>query len=291
MANDKKIKPKIVVFLSITFTLTIFSCLLMIAAGGMRKSGPEFALLLMWSPGIAAIITCLIFQRNLRGLGWKLGKLKYILLCYILPLLVGLFTYSIIWITGLGKFEWVKPFGATTCGIVGIKNPSFAVAFPIMLTFGLALRLLFALGEEIGWRGFLVPHLAKILSLKKAALISGVIWAAYHLPGLLFMDYYSGSRLKSVIFFSIMAISASVIMFWIRMKSGSLWTGAVFHASHNLAIQGIFNHFTIDTGNTNFFSGEFGLGLAVVYSVVAIWFWKKMNSASGLSGSNMADNV
>ena len=291
MANDKKIKPKIVVFLSITFTLTIFSCLLMIAAGGMRKSGPEFALLLMWSPGIAAIITCLIFQRNLRGLGWKLGKLKYILLCYILPLLVGLFTYSIIWITGLGKFEWVKPFGATTCGIVGIKNPSFAVAFPIMLTFGLVLRLLFALGEEIGWRGFLVPHLAKILSLKKAALISGVIWAAYHLPGLLFMDYYSGSRLKSVIFFSIMAISASVIMFWIRMKSGSLWTGAVFHASHNLAIQGIFNHFTIDTGNTNFFSGEFGLGLAVVYSVVAIWFWKKMNSASGLSGSNMADNV
>lgn len=80
-------------------------------------------------------------------------------------------------------------------------------------------------------------------------------------------------------------------MFWIRMKSGSLWTGAVFHASHNLAIQGIFDHFTIDTGNTNFFSGEFGLGLAVVYSVVAIWFWKKMNSASGLSGSNMADNA
>ena len=280
MANDKKIKPKIVVFLTITFTLTIFSCLLMIAAGGMRKSGPEFALLLMWSPGIAAIITCLIFQRNLRGLGWKLGKLKYILLCYILPLLVGLFTYSIIWITGLGKFEWVKPFGATTCGIVGIKNPSFAVAFPIMLTFGLVLRLLFALGEEIGWRGFLVPHLAKILSLKKAALISGVIWAAYHLPGLLFMDYYSGSRLKSVIFFSIMAISASVIMFWIRMKSGSLWTGAVFHASHNLAIQGIFDHFTINTGNTNFFAGEFGLGLAVVYSVVAIWFWKKMNLGS-----------
>lgn len=290
MLNDKKIKPKIVAFLTITFTLTIFSCLLMIAAGGARESvGLTF--LLMWSPGIATIITCLIFQRNLRGLGWKLGKLKYILLCYILPLMVGLFTYSIIWITGLGKFEWVKPFGTNTCGIVGIKNPSFAVAFPIMLTLGLVLRLLFALGEEIGWRGFLVPHLAKVLSLKKAALTSGGIWAAYHLPGLLFLDYYSGSRLKSVIFFSIMAISASVIMFWIRMKSGSLWTGAVFHASHNLAIQGIFDHFTIDTGNTNFFSGEFGLGLAVVYSVVAIWFWKKMTLASGLSGSNMADNA
>jgi len=277
MKNNDQTKQKTIIFLILTFALTIFISSILVTSGGMEgRDGMVF--LIMWSPGVSAIITCLIFQKNLHGLGWKLGKLKYILISYCIPLLVALVTYSIIWITGLGKFQMVKQyeFGNMTCGVVGIKNPPFVVALPVMLTLGLFLRLLFALGEEIGWRGFLVPNFAKIFSLKKAAIISGVIWFLYHIPGLFFLEYYSVSRLKSAIFFMILAVSASVIMFWIRIKSGSLWTAAIFHASHNLAIQGIFNEFTIDTGNTHFFSGEFGIGIGLVYAILAVWFWRRM---------------
>jgi membrane protease YdiL (CAAX protease family) len=267
---------KLATFLILVFGLTWFFAGSLIISGETARANPVHVLGIMWSPGIAAILTCLFFQRNLRGLGWKLGKPRYLLLSYALPLFVGLVTYSAIWISGVGKFEVITPFGHTTSGVVGLDNPPLEVAFPIMLTVGLLLRMVFALGEEIGWRGLLVPHLAEMMPLRRAALLSGVIWAAYHLPGLLLLDYYSGGRFKSVVFFFIMAIGASVIMAWLRMTSGSLWTGATFHAGHNLAIQGIFDHFTVDTGNTTFFAGEFGLGLALAYSVAAVWFWKRM---------------
>lgn len=267
---------KLATFLILVFGLTWFFAGLLILSGETARANPGHVLGIMWSPGIAAILTCLFFQRNLRGLGWKLGKPRYLLLGYALPLLIGSVTYSAIWISGVGKFEVITPFGSSTSRMVGLENPPLEVAFPVMLTAGLLLRMVFALGEEIGWRGFLVPHLAEVLSLRGTALLSGAIWAAYHLPGLLFLDYYSGGRLKSIVFFSIMAIGASVIMAWIRIVSGSLWTAATFHASHNLAIQGIFDHFTVDTGQTAFFAGEFGLGLALAYSAAAVWFWKRM---------------
>ena len=39
-----------------------------------------------------------------------------------------------------------------------------------------------ATGEEIGWRGFLVPELAKVLPFTGVALVSGLIWASWHYP-------------------------------------------------------------------------------------------------------------
>lgn len=64
----------------------------------------------------------------------------------------------------------------------------------------------------------------------------------------------------------------------LRMRSGSLWTAAIFHSSHNLAIQGIFNGLTEDTGPTDFFIDEFGIGTAIAYSLAAIWFLRLLQS-------------
>jgi len=272
------VKAQIRIFLVITFALTIVLSFPMIRAGDMYLAGGAYVMGIMWSPGIAALITCLVFQRNLRGLGWKPGKLSYLAASYLIPLGAALIVYSTVWTTGLGRFRVDEYFGSNTAGTFGVENPSPGLSLAILLTGGLLLRMIFALGEEIGWRGFLLPRLAEVVSLKRAAILSGVIWAVYHLPGLLFLQYYRGSRLQSVICFSIMAIAASVIMAWLRMRSGSLWTAAVFHSSHNLAIQGIFNGLTENTGPTDFFVDEFGIGMALVYSLAAIWFWRRFQS-------------
>jgi membrane protease YdiL (CAAX protease family) len=50
------------------------------------------------------------------------------------------------------------------------------------------------IGEEIGWRGFLVPEFAKTQSFPATALITGFIWAIWHYPVLLFADYHSPLR-------------------------------------------------------------------------------------------------
>jgi len=39
----------------------------------------------MWSPGVAALLTAFIFQRDLRGLGWERGPVRYLLVSYVLP--------------------------------------------------------------------------------------------------------------------------------------------------------------------------------------------------------------
>jgi hypothetical protein len=44
--------------------------------------------IVMWIPRLAAIITRLIFQKNLKGLGWKWGKTSYQLLSYLLPIFI-----------------------------------------------------------------------------------------------------------------------------------------------------------------------------------------------------------
>ncbi len=275
---DNPMKTQIRVFLVMTFALTIVFSYPMIRAGDMYLAGGAWVMAIMWSPGIAALVTCLVFQRNLRGFGWGLGKIRYLFASYLIPLGAAFIVYSTVWVTGLGKFSITDYFGSNTAGTFGVQNPTFGVSLAILLTGGLLLRMVLALGEEIGWRGFLVPRLAGIFTLKKAAILSGVIWAVYHLPGLLFLQYYRGTRLQSVICFSIMAVAASVIMAWLRMRSGSLWTAAIFHSSHNLAIQGIFNGLTEDTGPTDFFIDEFGIGMALVYSLAAVWFWRRFES-------------
>jgi len=62
---------------------------------------------------------------------------------------------------------------------------------------------------------------------------------------------------------------------WLRLKSGSLWTGVLMHASHNLFIQSVFGPLTTDTGLTKYITGEFGLALALISLVIAYIFWKK----------------
>jgi hypothetical protein len=57
----------------------------------------------MWSPGLAAIATALLYRRSLRGFGWRLGPLRYLRLAYLLPVLYAGLAYAVVWATGLGR--------------------------------------------------------------------------------------------------------------------------------------------------------------------------------------------
>ena len=58
---------------------------------------------------------------------------------------------------------------------------------------GLVQSLATALGEEIGWRGFLVPELFKTMGFTSAALFSGVAWACWHYPLVIWGDCSGGT--------------------------------------------------------------------------------------------------
>jgi hypothetical protein len=83
-----------------------------------------------------------------------------------------------------------------------------------------------------------------------------------------------------------MVIGISFVMAWLRLHSGSLWTGAILHATHNLWIQGVFDRVTGDTGPTEWIIGEFGIGLAIALAILGWLAWRKAQAAQQVPSSD-----
>ena len=75
--------------------------------------------------------------------------------------------------------------------------------------------------------------------------------------------------------FLLSVIGMSVMLAWLRLRSGSLWPAVIYHGMHNLVIQGIFDRSTIDTGRTPWITTEFGIGLVIATLALAGYFWRR----------------
>jgi len=282
VARDARVG--IYTYLICTFALSSIFYTLIIRAGHLAAGGGLFVLGLMWCPGVAAMLTCLIRRRSLATLGWS-WKWRYQGASYLIPIVYAGVTYAAVWMLGLGgvpNWKVVDKFIASSHP--GLSRPAGLALYVLStLTLGMVLSVVSALGEEIGWRGFLVPQLAKTTTFTKTALISGGIWASWHTPILLFADYNNGTpALYGLTCFAVMVIGISFAFAWMRLRSGSLWTGAFLHASHNMVIQSILTPLTIDTGTTKWVIDEFGCALAIAAIVVAYLFWRRRNAVSAV---------
>ena len=269
---------KLGVFLTLTIGFSLVFWTLIARGGGLDGAHADAWILgLMWSPGGAAILTKLYFDRTLRGLGWSWGKTRYQVGAYLLPLAYASCVYVTVWLVGLGSLNReVVAHAARKFGVSALPMPLALVAvFVIVGALGAVTQSIFALGEEIGWRGFLVPELAKSMSYAKTALVSGAIWALWHYPVVFFGGYRGKTPLWfSTICFTVLIIGISFPLAYLRLRSGSVWTAMFLHASHNLFIQTLYDRLTVDTGPTKWIVGEFGAGLAIAGVVVGILFWR-----------------
>jgi membrane protease YdiL (CAAX protease family) len=256
---------KIGLYLVLTFAFSSVFWFLIISGGSLGTRGGLYVLLLMWSPGTAAILTRLILQRDLRGMGWGWGRTRWQAAAYFLPILYASVAYMTVWYTGMGS--------------PGGSRPGDPWRFVLL---GSLLSVRSATGEEIGWRGLLVPELSKVTGFTTTSVMSGAVWATWHLPLIFFADYHGGTPTwYSALCFAVMVVGISFPMAWLRLRSGSLWTGALFHATHNLYIQGYFDRATLDTGPTEWITGEFGAALAVAGIVLAVIFWSLRGRVEG----------
>src|ERR1044072_9106572 len=82
-------RAALALFLALTFALIAVFWWLIIAAGSLGAHGGAYVLALMWCPGVSALVTRLVFQRDLRGQGWGLGEPRWAALAYLLPLAHG----------------------------------------------------------------------------------------------------------------------------------------------------------------------------------------------------------
>jgi membrane protease YdiL (CAAX protease family) len=236
---------------------------------------------LMLSVGLAAILTCLITGTSLQSLGWHWGAWKIHALSYFLPLGYAAAAYGFIWASGVGGW-YDSTFVLEQKGSYNLGTWSNAAVigfhFLITATVSFVLLLPSVLGEELGWRGLLVPELSKLMPFTGVALVSGLLWAAWHWP-LMFMGFYGNETTPftyQLVLFTLGMVSMSVIMAFLRLKTGSLWPAVTFHMSHNVFLQKFFAPMTETNANSSWFVDEFGAVVPAILVVLATVYWRKV---------------
>lgn len=98
--------------------------------------------------------------------------------------------------------------------------------------FAFAVNFLGNTCEEIGWRGFALPHLQKRYNAVLATLIVGILWALWHLP-LLFLV---GNPMSEYPFLWLVIIVADAFIYtWLyNSTKGSILPVALFHGAGNI---------------------------------------------------------
>jgi membrane protease YdiL (CAAX protease family) len=278
-----RVWKKIALFYALTLVFSNVFNAFVLFGGRMDAGNLIYVTGAMWSPALAALATKKIFREPIADLPWGWGGARYAWLAYLIPLAYTLPVYLIVWLTPLGGFLEAD-FLKRTAEQFGWSNfpPPLVLALFVILTatLGLVGKTSRALGEEIGWRGFLVPELSKVVGFSGVGLISGLMWAVYHFPVLLFADYNKGAPAwYSLVCFTLMVVADSFILAWLTLRSKSLWPAAIFHGSHNLFIQSIFTPLTRDTGPTKYIIDEFGIGLVVTISIAALLSFLRVRSS------------
>lgn len=234
---------------------------------------------LMWSPALAAVLTTLLCRQSLVDIGWHWPSRRDAWGSLLIPFGYGLIAYALIWITGLGTLssEIYLPYARR---VLGLPDAPAAAVIALMLTLqlsvGLVLSCATALGEEIGWRGWLAPRLMQRYGFVLGNLCVGLIWAVWHYAVLFGKNFPGQPPLPfAITCFTLMVVGLSFVYGWMRERSGSVWTAMLLHASHNAFITPVLSLMTVETGpRTAYAMDEYGFvlaGLALLMAALVLW--------------------
>jgi membrane protease YdiL (CAAX protease family) len=204
-------------FVPLAFLLSWYPWFIALAMG--RESGPN-----PLGPFAAALIV------TATGEGWSAVKA---LLARIVKVRVGLRWYAMALLLPVA----LVIVGLALNALFGAPVPTQAqlAQWPQMLDKFIFILLFIALGEEPGWRGFLLPRLQARHGALRASLILGAIWALWHLP--LFGNEFKADQ---------------ILPFLISVFAGSIVLTRLFNGSGGSALLPMLMHATINTVASGF---------------------------------------
>lgn len=251
----KKETKSIIIFLIATIMLSSI-CYFIYIKNGEAAAG--ITGLLMWCPGLVAIIIRNIFYKKEKTLGFSKSNVKYILLGLFIPMIYLGVSYGIYWLIIPSSFT-----GKVYSDSIGL------------MIYAIFSSIISAMGEEIGWRGFLLPKMDMIMSHKKAIILSGFIWAVWHYPLMLAGLYQSGTPFwYQLPMFTIEVILVTSVMAYLRFCSDSVWPAIIFHASHNYIDQMLCAPLT-NSKNSFYYAGETGFVTVIFILIITIVIYRK----------------
>jgi len=131
------------------------------------------------------------------------------------------------------------------------------------------INAVFGLGEELGWRGYLLSAL-KGRKFLPASLIIGVVWGLWHFPLILVGHNYPQHPAAGVGMMVVYCVLLTPMMVYIVIKSKSVITAAIFHGANN-AIAGIAVLYVV--GGSDITNGVTGIAGFIALLVVNVGFY------------------
>lgn len=261
-SKTARTKRNTLIFIVVVLAAGWIGRLIDLAADADPGQGPG---LLLWI--LAPVATGLIL-RAAAGDGWKDFGIKpnlkgngrwYALALFFYPIVIGVTILAGLSFGGfIPKADGVLPIAP----------------FVAALGIGLAPAFFKNIGEEFGWRGYLVPRLAGTgINRWKLHLIVGAVWAGWHLPYLsTFWTYTEEGMATLVPRFFLGTIVAAVVFGEIRLATGSVWPAVVMHTIGNAVATGVLADGVLQLASTSpilFFPSVEGVAMILLTAVVA----------------------
>lgn len=240
-------------FLVIAFGLAwLITLPLWLSGNGLATPGAVLYIVgMMYTPAAAALVVSFFVQRPrprplaeylglwplrpvMRVVGMTLiglfGSILLVIVGVFVSAAFGLVHLDLVHFSGFERTLETAARGTRLPIAVGLLVLIQLVAVP----FGSLVNAFATIGEELGWRGWLLPSL-RPLGTWPSLLITGVVWGLWHSPIILLGYDFARPDLLGVLLMVGGCLFLGILIGWLRLRSGSIWPSVFAHAAFNAA--------------------------------------------------------
>ena len=206
----------------------------------------------MFCPAVAVLIVCKIWQRQKTGIGWKLhlkGHVKHFLLAWFGPMILTLAGMVLYFVVFPSRLDTTGSYLAATAGATALQQLEqqgitpmnyFLISAAQAAVYAPYINMIPAVGEEIGWRGYMMPRLKERFGLLNGRLLGGIIWGVWHWPLMLLVGYeygtnYLAAPVLGLVAFCVFCFAMNTLLDWLYERTGCIWAPALAHGAVNAA--------------------------------------------------------
>ena len=271
-------RKELTYFLIVVFTISYG------LAGLQYVTGKNFLTLNMLCPAIVAFTLVKIFRKSTsikEQLGFKLGIKRYLITAPFFVFIFFVFIWVLNFIIYPSTLQDTKDIQEKLLRVFVSSNVSLSVILLLLRNIVLSpiLNLPIFIGEEVGWRAYMMPRLVHIFGKPGAYLTGGTIWSLWHAGAIALGHNYPGFPVLGNALFILFCIPVGMMFYYFYEKSGSILTIALCHGVMNWTTTTALAFFAVKDIDP-IFQGVIGLPSIAVTVVVGFVFYKLKISKS-----------